>query len=128
MRRWRGFVRAWAKGDSRKLGCAVTLIALDGEPIAVTDRRLTRGFHEAEAGWHGVSAGRGCPRQQVGMGASSGSAGGWTVAAVQSRAGLRPAEAAYQGPAAIWRSTIAIASAGVIRAVSITMWGSIHGA
>jgi hypothetical protein len=44
-----------ADGDSRSLGAAITLIALDGEPVALTDLRLTRGFHAAEAAWRWTS-------------------------------------------------------------------------
>ena len=45
----------YAEGDRRLLGVAVAWIEYDGQPIALTDGRLARGFHEAEAGWRWTS-------------------------------------------------------------------------
>jgi hypothetical protein len=41
--------------DHRRLGVAVARIVLDGEPIALTDARLTGGWHDLERGAAGAS-------------------------------------------------------------------------
>jgi microcystin-dependent protein len=42
---------AYISGDARKLGAAIDRVALDGEPIALNDRRLSAGWHAPEAAW-----------------------------------------------------------------------------
>ena len=49
----------FAPGDARALGAAISRISLDGDAIALTDGRLCRGFHPAEAGWRWTD-GEGC--------------------------------------------------------------------
>jgi hypothetical protein len=43
----------------RPLGAAISRILLDGHDIELTDGRLCRGFHAAEAGWRWTD-GQGC--------------------------------------------------------------------
>jgi hypothetical protein len=45
----------FASGDGRPLGVALMRIECDGECIALTDRRLAQGFHDAEPGWRWTS-------------------------------------------------------------------------
>ena len=40
-----------APGDGRRLGAAVTALALDGRAVALDDWRLATGFHAPEDGW-----------------------------------------------------------------------------
>jgi hypothetical protein len=37
--------------DHRRLGVAISRVALDGEPIALGDPRLGSGWHDVEPGW-----------------------------------------------------------------------------